>query len=412
MQLFDSELCARCRGRGFCKKPCRIYAKLNFIGKVKKHFSGSSPPEVFVGRYGYPDVNAGILSPEFSGETEEMALPEIWFEKRFGIGDILSKRNELIYGRFKTGIKSVRKNFIRSKENRFLNLMQEISMSYKSVSTEFFLKKIPRQVLEINRYSAVIGNPAPLEFARLQENPKVRKKVDYLVGDEDAKSADSIRELYKSGIRVSDINKILSVGLLGLKTQRRLVPTRWSITAVDDTISKDMLKRIRYYSEIDEIMLFNSNYNGNYYEILLLPGNFSFEVIEAELKGGLWNQTDNIKIWQDWEGFSGRKKYAFDVTGAYYACRLAVCEYLERIKRQGVALFFREVRPEYYAPLGVGILRECCRGAFNSKGERLDSLDGAFAKINERLKLGGEFFRGKSVLLKEYGKQRKLGEWL
>ncbi len=412
MQLFDSELCARCRGRGFCKKPCRIYAKLNFIGKVKKHFAGSSPPEIFVGRYGYPSVSAGILSPEIFGNTEEMAMPEIWHSKGFSIGDILTKRRELIYGRFKTGIKAIRKNFIGSKENKFLSLMQEIGIAYKSVSTEFFLKKPPRQNLEINRYSPIIANPAPLEFARLQENPKVKKKVDYLVGDEHSKSADSIRELYKSGIRVSDINKILSVGLLGLKTQRKLVPTRWSITAVDDTISKELLKKIKYYQEINEIMLFNSNYNGNYYEILLLPGSFSFEVIEAELKGGLWNQTREVKVWQDYEFFSGRKKYAFDVTGAYYACRLAVCEYFERIKRQGIVIFMREVRPEYYAPLGVGILRECCRGAFRENPEKFDTIDEAFIRISERLKLGGDFFREKSVLLKEYGKQRKLGEWV
>jgi len=266
MQLFDSELCARCRGRGFCKKPCRVYGKLNFVGKVRKHFSGASPPEVFVGRYGYPFVNAGILSPEIFGNTEEMALPEIWHEKGFGIGEILSKRGEMIYGRFKTGIKGVRKNFVGSKENKFLSSMQEIGMAYKSVSTEFFLKKIPGKNLEINRHSPVIGNPAPLEFVRLQENPRVQKKVDYLVGDEHAKSVDSIRELYKAGVRVSDINKILSVGLLGLKTRRRLVPTRWSITAVDDTISKEMLKKIRYYKEIEEIRLFSSSYNGNYYE--------------------------------------------------------------------------------------------------------------------------------------------------
>lgn len=411
MQLFDSELCARCRGRGFCKRPCRVYSKLNFIGKVRKHFSGSSPPEVFVGHYGYPSINAGILSPESSGNTEEMALPEIWHSKGFGIGDILIKRGQLIYGRFKTGVKAVRKNFIGSKENKFLSLMQEIGMAHESVSTEFFLKKPPRQSLEINRYNPIITNPAPLEFARLQENPKVKPKVDYLVGDEHAKSADSIRELYKSGIRVSDINKILSIGLLGFRTKRKLVPTRWSITAVDDVISKELLKKVKYYPEISEILLFNSEYNGNYYEILLLPGNFSFEVIEAELKGGLWNQTGDVKIWQDYEFFDGRKKYAFDVTGAYYACRLAVCEYLERVKRQGVALFFREVRPEYYAPLGVGILRECCRAAFRERPEKFESVKEALKKMNERFKLPVETWSDRSVILKEYGKQKKLGEW-
>jgi DNA repair protein NreA len=406
MQLIDSELCARCRGRGFCKKPCRIYSKLNFGLKKRRHFSGASPPEIFVGRFNYPQVNAGILSPESFENTEEMAFPEIWHEKKFSVGDVLNKRGQLIYGRFKTGIKDVRGG------SKFLNLMQEISMAHKAVSTEFFLKKIPSRNFDINRHSPIIGNPAPLESAKLEENPHVKAKVDYLVSDVHCKSVDAINELHKNGILTSNINKILSAGLLGLKTRRRLVPTRWSITAVDDTISKSMLKKIRYYPEISDILLFHSEYNGNHYEILLLPDKFSFEVIEAEFSGGLWNQTGETKIWQDCEFFNGRKKYAQDVTGAYYANRLALCEYLEKIRRQATALFFREVSPEYYAPLGVGILRECCREAFRGVPEKCDSINEALVKMNERFKGSAEIFSSRSNVLEDYGKQKKLSEWI
>lgn len=200
------------------KKRDIVYTKQSF--NVKKHFTGNSPPEIFVGRYNYPNVNAGILSPNFYENVEEMSMPEIWHEKRFSIGDILNRRSKLIYGRFKTSIK---KAIVGGK---FKKMMQEIAMAYKPVSSEFFLKRPPKQYLEINRYSPIITNLAPLEHARLQENPKIKKKVDYLVGDTDSKAISSIVELHKSDIPVSNINKILSAGLLGLKTKRRLVPTR------------------------------------------------------------------------------------------------------------------------------------------------------------------------------------------
>lgn len=276
-------------------------------------------------------------------------------------------------------------------------------MSYKPVSTEVFLKNFPKQNLEINRFSPIITNQAPLEFARIHENIKVMKKVDYLVSDVDAKAVNSIIELHKSKVPVSNINKILSAGLLGLKASRKLVPTRWSITAVDDTISKNLLKKIRFYKEISEILVFNSEYNGNHYEILLLPENFSFEVIEAEIKPS--NQ--EVKFWHDYEGFHGRKNYAEEVVGAYYANRLALTEYLERIKRQASAIFFREVN-NYYAPLGVGILRETCRDAFSKNPEKFNSLEEAFSRIQERLLLNVDVFKDKSVLLKDYGKQKKI----
>jgi len=53
--------------------------------------------------------------------------------------------------------------------------------------------------------------------------------------------------------------------------------------------------------------LFNGEYNGNHYEILLLPDKFSFEVIEAEFSGSLWNQTGHVSVMKDYELFSGRK---------------------------------------------------------------------------------------------------------
>ena len=425
------------------KKKRIVYTKDSFNVQIKKHFSGSSPPEIFVGRYNYPYVNAGILSPTFFENTEELSMPEIWHEQNFKIEDILIRRSKLIYGRFKTEIK---------RTNKFSQLMQEIAMSYKPVSTEFFLKKPPKQNLEISRFSSIIINLAPLENARLGENPKINPKVEYLVSDTAVGAVSAINELYKAKIPISSINKILSAGLLGLKSKRKLVPTRWSITAIDDTISKELLKKIKYYPVINEILLFNEEYLGNHYEILLLPGNFSFEVIEAEIKNNFGNTEkskpllldsglckqrlfsvpknsnkstplglsksqeffglSNVKFWQDYEYFYGRKDYANEVIGAYYANRLALCEYLEKIKRQATAIFFREVKPEYYLPLGVGILREACRGAFSREPEKFNNLNEVFKKIQERLILNVNLFKEKSVILKDYGSQKKLVEWI
>jgi len=403
MQFFDSELCARCKGKGLCGKPCRILNRIEgYSPKVKLHFSGSSPPEIFVGRHNYPDINAGILSPETYGEKEDISLPEIWHQKRFSIQDILSRRASLIYSRFKTSVKG-------SGNNRFKTVMQEVSMADKSVSMEVFLKKVPRMTINFNQEVPLIGNPAPLKSITLEENPRILKKVDYLVSDNNAKATIAMSELYKGDTKISNISKILSAGLLGLGYQRRLVPTRWAITAVDDTISKDMLKKIRYYPEISEILVFTSEYLGNHYEFILFPDKFSFEVIEAKMHGSVWNPFSSETLFMmDYEGFFGRKQYASNVTGAYYANRLALCEYFEKIKRQASCLVMREARPEYYAPMGVGILREASRQAFKNSPEKFVSLKEASEKIKTRMKISPIEFINRSVLLKERGKQKRL----
>lgn len=395
-------LCVRCKGRGYCGKPCKILAKFQLLGKPKTHFSGSSPPEVFVGRFNYPDINTGILAPEEYGETEEYSMPELWHENNFDIETILKLRSRLIYARFRSNIKS---------GSRFLNIMQEVSMAEKNTALEIVLKKPPRQNIDLDTHSTIIGNPAPLKYARLEENPKISKKVDYLTNDTDVKAALAITELYKSGTRVSNIIKILSAGLLGKQTTRKLVPTRWSITATDDTISKLLLSKIRYYSELQEIQLFHGYYVGNHYEFLLLPDKFSFEVLEAYLQGSVWNKVSGISLSQDYESFRGRKTYASSVTGAYYTARLALCEYLEKIKKQASCLVMREERPEYYAPLGVGILRELSRSAFSKKPETFNTIEEALLASGKRLKLPTTAFTEKSWLLKNYGKQKRLNNW-
>lgn len=276
-KIFDSEMCARCKGKGYCGKPCRILAKISsFLPKTKLNFSGSSPPEIFVGRVGYPEVNTGILAPQEYGNTEAMSMPEIWHERNLSIQDILNYRSQLIYSRFKAKIKT-------NSPNKFLDISKEIAMSSKPVSTEFSLKKPAKPSFLMDRHVPIIGNPAPLKSIRLEENPHVEKRVEYLVSDTDSKAANSIVELYNGNIATSNIIKILSAGLLGFGTRRKLVPTRWAVTATDDTLSKFLLDKIRYYPETSEILVFSSEYVGNHYEFLLLPDKFSFEVIEAKI---------------------------------------------------------------------------------------------------------------------------------
>jgi DNA repair protein NreA len=377
-----------------CKKHSMLMGRVREV----KDFSGSSPPEIFVGKWNYPNVYVGILSPEEYGDTRVMSSAEEWHSRGLGIPQIMDFRNKLIYGRTTSNVKKVKVG------GKFLGVMKEVAMTHKSVSTEFKLKKPVRKHDERESRAPLITTAGEVERARLQENAKVKKKVDYLVNDTDVKSMGAMVELEKGGIGSSALVKLLSAGLLGLKKNRKMVPTRWSITAVDDGLSKEKLKRIKYYNSIQDFRVFSSEYLGNHYEFLLLPSEFSFEVIEISMK--------NFGVWHDHESFFARRKYADSVTGAYYANRLALTEYLERIRRQAACVVFREVRPEYYAPLGVGILREASRAAFEGKGEGFDNLGEALGAIDSRLRMDVGHWKEKSVILGDWGKQKKVWDFV
>lgn len=370
------------------------------IGKTKwkKEFVGSSPPEIFVGRWNYPNVYTGILAPEEQGDTQVLSSPEQWHKRQLSIPSIIELRNKLIYGRTQQHIKTA-----AQLPSRTTQVIREVAMTHKSVSTEFILKKPIQVHNEQHSSTPLIPHAAPIEKVTLQENAPVKPKIDYLVNDTDVKSSIAMQELYQSGIETSSIMKILSAGLLGRKTARKMVPTRWSITAVDDTLSKQKLEKIRTFKELGEIRVFTAQYLGNHYEFVLLPSTYSFEVIEISQSNG--------GVWHDYESNFPRKNYADSVTGAYYANRLALTEYLEKIQRQASCLVLREVHPEYSSPCGVGILRETSREAFSKDYETFPTLEEVFKQIQTRLRLPISRFLEKSWLLQNYGKQKRLIEF-
>lgn len=366
-----------------------------------KDFIGTSPPSIFIGRHDYPRVFVGVLSPPVHLDravAAKLDSPEQWYASRATIEQILNFRGQMIYSRFRSPVKRPSGKLVES--------TQEIAMVKKPVDVEVELKKHPKFNMRFDSWAKPIGNPAPIKKIQLTENPPIERKVDYMVSDMDIKAQGAVAQLYKYRIPVSRIQKIFSAGLLGVRFQRKFVPTRWGITAVDDILSKNIIERVKHHQQLGEIRLFSNAYLGNYYEILLLPGAYEYELVEA------WDLDSSYpKIGSDYERYWLRKKYATHTHGAFYSGRLAVGEYLDKIKRQAAVLIVREVRPEYYAPMGIWQLRETVRGAFNKPFERFDTIEQAINRICSRMIVGRKWIR-KSELLKNLKEQTRIKQFL
>jgi len=400
-------VCAICKGGKFLcgKKFCPIIQRLNFwkstIEKVKDSFFGTSPPSVFVGRFNYPRVNVGILSPPVEVDyAEDLDAPETWYEERTTIRDILDYRSEMVHSRTRYNVKRPRGNL--------LDVMQELTMSKRATDIEVHLKSKPKFSFSVSNFSPPIGNPALIKDAKITENVRVPRKVDKIISDTDLKATKAVTNLHKF-IPVSKIEKIFSVGLLGLPFQRKLVPTRWSITSVDDIIGKDLRQRVKTYQELSEFQVFYNEYIGNHYEILLIPEPYEYELVEIKQPKSVWNPYGRYAaIYSDYETYWGRKDYASATGGAFYTGRLATLEHLEKIKRQAAILIIREVLPAYYAPLGIWQMRETVRGAFENKPETFNSIDDALKRISTRLTTPTEKILRKSKLFQKIKKQTKI----
>ncbi|MEM4727407.1 MAG: hypothetical protein QXD04_04060, partial [Candidatus Bathyarchaeia archaeon] len=192
----------------------------------------------------------------------------------------------------------------------------------------------------------------------------------------------------------------------------RLVPTRWSITAIDDMVSKELARRVRDYPLLNQFEVYESNYLGNRFIVILMPDAWSYEAYEAWYPQTLWNpSTDHVAIVTDWEGHLGRSSYA-SMGGCYYAGRLAILEHLMRVRRQARAFILREAYPDYILPVGVWQVRENVRNAVRQPPKSFNSLEEALRHAMGRLSIPLEHWLSSGFLLRNTLKQRKLTEFL
>lgn len=325
----------------------------------KQNFFGSAPAP-FIGRFGYPNVNIGILSPQISGDTSYYDSPKQWAQKEIAVSDVANLRYGLVNSRQKWNIKKIY-------GSKFLDICQEVGTAAKPVELEVNLRKQP--TLNVRRESEVKpwGPASNILKARVTANSRVDTRVDRIVSDTDLKAASGVFSLYKKGFEEGSLNKLMSVGNLGIGKNRKLVPTRWSITAVDDTIGKALIKEIKDFPLGDYELHFGGAW-GNYYLLLFFPEVWSYELFETYLKKPVNPWSKNGYMYStDYEGYKGRKEYASETAGGYYAARMAVLEKMKRSKRQYSCLALRFITDEYHIGVGVWICREAARKSVNSK---------------------------------------------
>ncbi len=377
------------------------YYKFKTIDLIKgNEIYGSSPPDLFIGRIGYPDVFIGPMVPPILGDTGIMGTPELWVGK--SIPEIVELRSSLVRGMYRTKVTGVEKGKTEA-------MVGEIALAERFTSIDLTLKHKPSLKMSFNENSQPFGPSAALESMSIG-NIKADQKVEAAYSDTSMPASDAIVELYDKGVLVSKIQKALSAGLLGRGKSRRFVPTRWSITATDDTLSKHKLKKVKQLDLIESVLVYEKVALDNRWIILAIPGQWEYESMEAWYPNTTWNMNSNeIDIGASYEPFEGRKGYA-EIGGCYYAARLAVSEHLERKGRQAKVIILREVHPGYIMPVGVWNVREHVRATLKTEPLAFSDLPSAFSHISTRLEIPIYTWVKHSVLLKKQLYQRSLAK--
>ena len=403
----DSSICVFCKGsKMFCGKTrCPILVKFYASMKTKKlidslTIDGSSPPGVFVGRIGYPYVFVGPLVPPLHGDTTLLDTPEFWLGKT--IDEIVDFRSTLVRGKHRVNVTDIDEKI--AEKTRSLAL----SINPADVEAEFMKKPTGRLVLndEVQPY----GPSAELKKMNIG-SIKFDHKIEKAYYDTDLKAKDAVLELYKKGAFVSRIQKAFSVAAFGIKKRRRFVPTRWSITAVDSMIGKELREKVKTYPLINEYRIYESWELDNRFIVLMMPLSWRYELVEAWYPNTVWNPLGKkIVIFSSSEGYYGRKTYA-EIGGCYYAARLATTEFLNRERRQAGIVILREAHPGYIMPVGVWNVRENVRNAFRNPPKKFETLKESLTHISSKLDIKIKRWVNNSRILKDITCQRRIEDY-
>jgi hypothetical protein len=385
-----ANLCIMCKGsRALCgRERCPLFARFRVEPKIEKNvskdFFGPSM-NVFVGRIGYPRVSIGPLTAiELKTRLDE---PGSWFGMDYG--DIIELQSLLLRSKLRQDIHS---------RSRFVEETQELALASKPTDVEMRFRKKPVYRMSFSDVYQPMGPSASLEKMRITENPKISWRVEKIVRDEIRANEAGVM-LYQKGLDVYKISTILSSGVLGLEKNRKLVPTRWSITSVHDMIANRLIREIKEYHSINEYRVYSSQYLDNHFEILLMPGNWEFENFEAWTPGSMWSfKLKKTEILEEYEPFKGRAKYADLQGGGFYSSRLGCCELLKNIRKQARVVLFREIYEGYSIPVGCWQILENIRNASRQPFKRFSTKEEALNYIDSNLR----------IPIKEYLKQSRV----
>ena len=345
-----------------------------------KEIQGSSPPSVFVGTYGYPKVGVGPMLQPIHVETSVLDTPEKWIGK--SLEEIVNFRLNLI-----RGIKNIP---VTQTEGRLIQDLQDMTMSSSPTDTEIQFVKTTSPITSLDDQTAPFGPIGEIKNAKFSST-KATTSIEKVYYDHDLKAENAIMKLYNTGIDITKIQKCLSIGMLG--QNRKLVPTKWSITATDDVISKSLMRQVLDFDIIDSCYVFSYEHLGNLFSIILFPHRWIFEMQEA------WHDGQSIGFGSDYEDAKGISHPPL-IAGAFFAAKLAVAEYLIKKEQQAGILVLREIQPEYAVPVGVWQVREGIRQAMKQVPQITESIDQSIELATKRMSVSKNEWLREGKMLK------------
>ncbi len=354
-------LCPRCRGRGWCGRDRCVWNAV--ISRVRERLRGDVEGYVRTAHVtwrGYPRVYAAPgLGPPVPDEAETLA--DLNFERVVEVSGTTLRKGERRHAREPYDLSD--QNVEAAVSGRPVEGTLTVERTVSGPESSPFVGPLVEGSLEVDGTPRV---PRPLE--RMHED--------------EVKAREAVAELIlEKGLDENLVARALSLGLLGI--ERKLVPTRWAVAAVDSMVSEELLPRVRELPPADDWVVLRGELYGNEMWVLAGPGPYSLRLVEVYVPGAPWS-SDEVTVLEDREGPHRPMREPRETGGAFLAVRTAVLEGMIEEGRSRSVTVIRVVKPEYPIPLGAWVIREAVRRA--EEVGRFEDGDEVLGFLSERLK--------------------------
>lgn len=336
------------------KKQYLNKTKLKFyqeLKKIQKDFKPTKETQGFggyaiIGEKNYPNLQTYNISNEEKLSSYKNTAQNV----KQNYDNIIKQKAKNIFG-------TTREQHIKQTTSKINEELQNIYKSKKEVEfTTHYSKELQFNKISMNSTHGIMGSNNQVNKINANQNTSTSKQIEKFADNEE-KAKNAIISLYEREVNEHQIINLLALGTFGLQSNKKLVPTRWAITAYDQTLEKHLHQKIIKYNPLNSYEIYHHKDKGNEFIIILFPEPFQAQVTE-KFEGGLE---------EDYVSHNNKLQTKEPMcSGGYYATKLPVFEQLNQRKKQSAYISIRIIK-DYELPLGVVFVRESVRTALKNQ---------------------------------------------
>ncbi len=338
----------------------------SFRGKTVTAFS---PPGIVVEPLKYPIVRASVLASTQASEFISIYdHPDSW---RGLDSDAILKMRKCL---FRFGAQVDAKTM---EPSPLVDTLQTVALSVNPLALHFEVSDIPQKDLVPLGGLLPTGPAVDARNATILNEPETSRVAEKIT-EQDIPAAEAIWKLLDYEYTLDQVARLMSVGLLGMKDNRRLIPTKSAYKATIDAFVNRAIMELIDRPLTSKFTLSTAELHGDVFTIFAQPGMPRVDYLRV--------QRTELGIERGFS-FEGIKNVSLDPKTSVFAdnARFAVYHDFVQRRRGCQITVFHMSRNQRSEMLGPWRVRAGVKGALESDMLELDSRENALAVLQSLL---------------------------